>query len=182
MVLNFFSPSNQTFPRIIHYGVHGFTDQDMHTEASQLPNLLARIILICVKPRQNPFYHFLFSYVFNAGKYTLIVVIAMIFGAFNSLLRRPRTIKIPTATNRGKRKTTILNTYYYWQYDQQLARQISTITLGSEHQEIPVYLSRQILLVLFQLVDFPPTSPRDGHIMKQQTTYPIRTLKISCLS
>lgn len=186
MVLIFFSPSNQTFPRIIRYGVHGFIDQDMHTDASQLSNLLARIILICVKPKQNPLYHFLFSYIFNAGKYTLIVVIAMTFGAFNSVLKeylkRPRTIKIPSDINRGQREATIFNTYYYWQCNWRLARKISAVALGSEHQEIPVFLSRQILLVLFQLVDFSPTSPKDRHIMKQQTTYLIRTLKISCLS
>lgn len=110
----------------------------------------------------------------------------MIFGAFNSVLKeylkRSRTIKTPTDTNSRKRETTILNTSYYWQRNQQLARKISTVTLGSEHEEIPVFPSGQILLVLFQLVDFPPISPKDGHTIKQQTTYLIRILKISCLS
>lgn len=139
------------------------------------------MILMYAKPRQNPLYHFLFSYVFNAAKYTLIAVIAMTFGVFNPVLKehlkRSRTIKISTNTNGGKREATVLNTYYSWQCNQQFTRKISAITLGSEHQEIPVFPSRQILLVLFQLVDFPPISSKIGYIMKQQTTYLIRTLK-----
>lgn len=95
-----------------------------------------------VKSRQNPLYRFLFSYVFNGGNYTLTAVIAMIFGAFNSVLKeylkRSRTIKTPTDTHSRKRETTILNTSYYWHRNQQLARKISAVTLGSEHEEIPV--------------------------------------------
>lgn len=68
------------------------------------------------KPRQNPLYHFLFSYVFNTAKYTLITVIAMTFGVFNPILmehlKRSRTIKISTNTNGRKREATVLNTYY----------------------------------------------------------------------
>lgn len=53
-VLILFSLSKQTFPKIIRYGVDGFMDQDIHTEAPQLSNLSARLTLMCVKPRQNP--------------------------------------------------------------------------------------------------------------------------------
>lgn len=59
-VLILFFLSKQTFPRIIRSGVHGFMDQDMHTEAPQLSNLSARITLMCLKPRKIHVLPFIF--------------------------------------------------------------------------------------------------------------------------
>lgn len=97
-------------------GSMDFVDKT-YTQKHHIPLICQLESHCCVKSRQNLSYPCLFSYIFSAGKYPLTVAIAVVFRAFNSLLKeflkRSRTNIRPTDTSGGKREAPILNTHYY---------------------------------------------------------------------